>query len=59
MTKRIDVVSLFPEMFDALKYGITGRKKIEVLEALQTIIITFQIRKCSILSKRELVHTEI
>jgi len=25
VTKRIDVVSLFPEMFDALKYGITGR----------------------------------
>lgn len=25
MVKRIDVISLFPEMFEALKYGITGR----------------------------------
>ena len=25
MVKRIDVISLFPEMFDALKHGITGR----------------------------------
>ncbi|MCU7939683.1 MAG: tRNA (guanosine(37)-N1)-methyltransferase TrmD [gamma proteobacterium symbiont of Bathyaustriella thionipta] len=25
MLKRIDVISLFPEMFDAIQYGITGR----------------------------------
>ena len=25
MLKRIDVISLFPQMFDALKQGITGR----------------------------------
>ena len=25
MLKRIDVISLFPEMFEAIKYGVTGR----------------------------------
>jgi len=37
LLKRIDVISLFPEMFDALKHGITGRAIRNKLIELQLV----------------------